>query len=453
MILFHLPLALLLAIEASAQVLSDVRLSTSATSGTSISNLGGDLFPTGSDVSYLSYNTTSTLNGTTAIIQTAMAVANVSSSSSTSRPVTSTSVTLLQGSMRSSSTASNGTMTGNSTASPTASSLVPTNTRGCNNYPEFCSRRYSNITFVAAHNSPFAVPNNAASNQQLGVIDQLNDGIRMLQVQTHYNSTTSTLSCCHTSCDLLNVGTVQSYLANITGWIRTHPYDVVTILLGNADLVGVGNYSAPIVNSGLSKYAYVPPQIPMNISSWPNLSDMILMGKRAVIFMDYNANQTEVPYVLDEFSQIWETPFSPTNRSFPCTQQRPPNLNHRKAESMMCIANHNLNTEISLAGTSLLVPTTALINETNALNGSGSLGLMANDCAAAWPHPPNFLMVDYYDQGSFPGSVFAVAATLNNVTYNRACCGLVKSTAYPLRTSISSLMTMVSLGALVLLVS
>ena len=104
-------------------------------------------------------------------------------------------------------------------------------------------------------NSPFVVPDNAASNQQLGVLDQLNDGIRMLETETHYNSTTSTVSCCHTSCDLLDVGTVQSYLTNITAWIKTHPYDVVTILLSNSDFISVGNYSAPIVNSGLSNYA------------------------------------------------------------------------------------------------------------------------------------------------------------------------------------------------------
>lgn len=302
---FSLPLPLLFALEVSAQMASHVQLSDTVISGTSISNLGGDLLPTGPDVSYLSYTTTSTLNGTTAIFQATEVVANASYSSSTSKHATSTSVTILQGSMRSSSTASNGTMTGNSTLSRTPSSAAPINTQACNNYPEFCSRKYSNITFVAAHNSPFAVPNNAASNQQLGVIDQLNDGIRMLQVQTHYNATTSTLSCCHTSCNLLNVGTVQSYLTNITGWIKTHPYDVVTILLGNADLIGVGNYSTPIVNSGISNYAYVPPQIPMNVSSWPTLSDMIVMGKRAVIFMDYNANQSQVPYILDEFSQVW----------------------------------------------------------------------------------------------------------------------------------------------------
>ena len=47
----------------------------------------------------------------------------------------------------------------------------------------------------------------------------------------------------------------------------------------------------------------------------------------------------------------------------------------------MYLANHNLNTEISLAGTSILVPNTVLINQTNGLNGTGSLGLMGNNCA------------------------------------------------------------------------
>lgn len=41
-----------------------------------------------------------------------------------------------------------------------------------------------------------------------------------------------------------------------------------------------------------------------------------------------------------------------------------------------------------------------------------------------WSRPPNFLLVDYYNFGNFPGSVFAVAAAANNVTYNRSCCGL-----------------------------
>ncbi|KAL6714984.1 hypothetical protein ACLMJK_007244 [Lecanora helva] len=448
---FIIPFLLLLVKISRAQTptSSSIILSGSNALGSSIPYFGGDLVPTGSGVSYISYSTTSSINGSIPLLEATLAVANGSTSPTSSHSTSSTSFSLLQGSVGASTTTSlNSTASGNSTATrTTSSSATPTNTQPCNNYPEFCDRKYSNITYVAAHNSPFVNPNNAASNQELGVIDQLNDGIRMLQGQTHYNATTNTISYCHTSCDLLNAGTAESYFTDVTNWIRAHPYDVVTILIGNSDLIAVGNYSAPLEQSGLSKYAYVPPQVPMNISSWPTLASMILMGKRAVIFMDYNANQTEVPYILDEFSQMWETPFSPTNRSFPCTQQRPPGLSTKDAEQRMYMANHNLNTEISLEGSSLLIPTTTLINQTNAVNGTGSLGLMANDCAgtdpphlseaksllimvpADWIRPPNFLLVDYYNLGSFPGSVFEVAAQQNNVTYNRPCCGIVPSLA------------------------
>lgn len=425
--IFSLPLNLLLAIETHAQTqkASDVILSGTQAIDSSI-NLG---VPTGSRVSYLSYSTTASFNASTVAFETFMAVANTSSSTKSS---TSTSVSLLRGTKGASSSSSlNATTIRNSTVSrTTSSSATPTNTQACNNYPEFCYRKYSNITYVGAHNSPFVAPHNAAANQQLGVLDQLNDGIRLLTGETHFNATTNTISYCHTSCDLLDVGTAEEYFTNISTWISTHPYDVVTLLLVNSDFIGVGNYTAPLINSGLAKYAYIPPVIPMNISSWPTLSEMILTGKRAVIFMDYDANQTEVPYILDEFSQIWETPFSPTNISFPCTQQRPPGLSTQDAEGRMYLANHNLNTEISLAGTSILVPNTVLINQTNGLNGTGSLGLMANNCAAEWPRPPNFLLVDFYDDGSYPGSVFEVAAQMNNVTYNRPCCGKVASAAY-----------------------
>ena len=395
-----------------------VVLSGSAAATLTAPNLGSDGVPTGS---YLSYTTTSTdANETFADIATT--VANTNATALTA-PVTTSSASLIQGTVVGGSlNTTNATAASNSTASRTTSA-APTNTQPCNNYPELCSRKYSNITFVAAHNSPFITPNNVGANQELGVFSQLNDGIRMLQGETHWNSTTQTISYCHTSCDLLDAGTALDYFSNITDWVRRHPYDVVTLLLVNSDYIGVGNYTTPLINSGLTQYTYEPSQVPMTLDSWPSLGQMILTGKRVVIFMDYNANQTEFPYILDEFSQMWETPFSPTNRSFPCTQQRRPGLDRKAAEERMYLANHNLNTEVALLGTSVLTPTTTLVNETNAVSGFGSLGLMANSCVEMWSRPPNFLLVDYYNDGNFPGSVFEVAAQHNNVTYNRPCCG------------------------------
>jgi hypothetical protein len=76
----------------------------------------------------------------------------------------------------------------NRTVTPTTTQNTParpSNTQSCNNYPEFCNRKYSNITEIAAHNSPFTRQNNAARNQEYPVLQQLNDGTRVLQGQAH----------------------------------------------------------------------------------------------------------------------------------------------------------------------------------------------------------------------------------------------------------------------------
>lgn len=381
--LLVLPIPLLLAIGASAQT-SELLLSVSRLSS-SIPLGGGDLLPTGSSITYATYTSTSTvpsgsLSGSIQLLATTIAESNGSAFSASPSGTSSTSsrsVTLLQGGQGAATTAA-ANATSNSTASSTSSSAEATNTVPCNSYPEFCTRKYSNITEVTAHNSPFVNPNNAASNQDYGVIAQLNDGIRMLQGQTHFVN--DTIYYCHTSCDLLNAGTAESYFSDVTAWLKQHRTDVVTILIGNSDLKPVTEYVSPLQNAGLADLAYRPPKIPMAKSDWPTLEDMILLNTRVVIFMDYLANQTEVPWILDEFTHMWETPFSPTNNTFPCTQERPPGLSQQEAENRMYLANHNLNTDISALGTSILVPTTPKINQTNGLNGTGSLGSMADDC-------------------------------------------------------------------------
>ena len=378
--------SLLLAIEVYAQAQTSQPSLTGTPLSSSIPFAGGDLIPTGSQVSYKSVTTTSTiasgsLTGATELVYTTIAVANGSrtSSSGTRSTSSSRSVTILQGPTSSSTISSRN-------ATSTSTSAQPTNTQPCNNYPELCSRSYSNITYVAAHNSPFVNPNNVAANQKYGVLAQLNDGIRMLQGQTHVVD--NTVYYCHTSCDLLNAGTAESYFKNVTQWVEQHPFDVVTLLIGNGDLRAVTDFVAPLQASGLSTYAYTPPKVPMNVTDWPALSSMILTHQRVVIFMDYNANQTAVPYILDEFSHMWETPFSPTDNTFPCTVQRPPGLTDQDAGTRMYMANHNLNTEITALGASLLVPNIAVINQTNAANESSrSLETMAKNCAGESSSP------------------------------------------------------------------
>ncbi|KAL2872151.1 PLC-like phosphodiesterase [Aspergillus lucknowensis] len=384
--------------------------------------IDGATVPTGE---YITYTTTSYLTdqgsvvGSTAIEVTGTPGSNMIAANATTT-TTSDTITVLMGGQT--TITGNATNNATQTSAPTPSSTPVVNTQPCNGYTEFCNRKYSNITMVAAHNSPFVMKGNVAANQALDVLYQLDDGVRMLQFQTHLVD--GTVYLCHTSCDLLNAGTLEDYLTTVTNWMRDHPYDVVTLLIGNYDYAAPGNFTGPIERSGLVDFVFTPPMVPMGLEDWPTLGSIILSGKRALVFMDYQANQTAYPWLMDEFSQIWETPFSPTNRDFPCNVQRPPGLADIDARERLYIANHNLNVEFNIANINLLIPNTALLNETNSDVGRGSLGWMADNCTTRWDRPPNFLLVDYYNVGNFNGSVFEVAAKMNNVTYDRnSCCG------------------------------
>ncbi|KAG0639915.1 PLC-like phosphodiesterase [Tuber brumale] len=340
-----------------------------------------------------------------------------------------------------------GTLT-SSRAVAVTSARQPAETQPCNLHVEFCTRRYSDITYVGAHNSPFVGENNIAANQNLDVKTQLNDGIRMLQGQAH--RVNQTIHYCHTSCDLLDAGPIENYLRTVAEWLRGNPFEVVTILIGNGDSLSVESYKEPFEKSGLAELAYVPQERSIKIDKWPTLSEMIQMGKRAVVFMDYKADEGTIPYILDEFKYMWETPFSPTDRNFPCTIDRPPDQPKNDTQGKLYMVNHNLNTELSILGKKILVPNTDALNQTNGVSGFGSLGLNANNCRADWDRYPNFLLVDFYD---FPeGSVFEVAARANNVTYNRRCCGKRKSTAPLLVKATDSLLLLPALAILLSIV-
>lgn len=199
---------------------------------------------------------------------------------------------------------------------------------------------------------------------------------------------------CHTSCDLLNAGPWEAELDVLVDWLRRNPYDVVTWLIVNRDFISVENYVPAIQKSGILPYLYEPSYVPQRLDQWPTLAEMILSGKRVVMFMDYKANQSAIPYILDEFTHMFETPFSPTNQSFPCTRQRPPQISDDDArDKYMYLANHNLNTAVnlsSLIGSSgkdsvILIPNTVEINRTNGkFDKFGQLGAMSQNCTSEY---------------------------------------------------------------------
>lgn len=177
------------------------------------------------------------------------------------------------------------------------------------------------------------------------------------------------------------------------GWLRENPFEVLTMLIGNSDLAYVEDFVPAIQNSGIAPYLYTPPLVPMHKDDWPTLGEMILNNDRVVMFMDYYANQDSVPYILEEFTHMWETPFSPQDPEFPCTIERPPGLDPEDAhKNFMYIANHNLNVAVELGALTggdgaILLPNTAQINNTNGkFETTGQLGAMALNCSSKLLH-------------------------------------------------------------------
>lgn len=281
----------------------------------------------------------------------------------------------------------------------------------CNGYAELCDRQYSNISFIGTHDSAF-VGDLLTDNQDISVSAQLSAGIRFLQAQTHVLD--GNLELCHTSCAELDAGSLQNYLSTIKSFLDANPNEVITLLLVNGDFQSPTLFDTTFQSAGLNTYAFIPSTSPndLTIDEWPTLAEMISAGQRLVVFLgmlgpridmaslltgsDYDANTTEVPYILEEFNYFFETPYDTTDPTFPeCSIDRPSGAS---ATGRMYLVNHFL--DIDILG--IDIPDEMAASTTNAATGSGSIGAQVGICVGLYGRYPNVVLLDYFDQGS-PG--------------------------------------------------
>lgn len=262
----------------------------------------------------------------------------------------------------------------------------------CNGHIELCSRKYSNITFIGAHDSPF-VGDSPADNQALSLTDQLDSGIRYLQAQTHVNPF-KTLSLCHTNCFLNDAGPLTSYLSTIKTWLDKNPNEVLTLLLTNGERLDPKEFDAAFKSTGLDKYAYTPPTAPLPFDRWSTLGDLIHSKTRLIVFLDYDAKPT-VPYILDQFAYYFETPFDTTDAAFnQCKIDRPPKAS---PDGRMYVVNHYLDKEV-MGGifSDVLVPDREAAAKTN---GVESVGNQVGVCEGLYRRKPNVVLMDFVGRG------------------------------------------------------
>lgn len=283
---------------------------------------------------------------------------------------------------------------------PQSSTTTSPSTVACNNSPLLCNRAYNNITHMGAHDSSFlrdaSTGNSLAGNQFFNATVALSAGIRLLQGQVHLEN--NTLRLCHTTCALLDAGLLSTWLSAIKYWLDTNPNDVITLLLVNADNADASLFGAAFDAAGISPYGFVP-----DGTGWPTLQSMISANTRMVSFIaPLGSASPSHPFLLDEFTHVFETPFDVRRLSgFNCTLDRPSSAGtaaNAVSQGLLPLMNHFAYTEIT---SDITVPNVGDIATTNSpsTTTTGALGLHAQTCQGEWGIKPVFVLVDFYDQG------------------------------------------------------
>ncbi|KAL8721035.1 MAG: hypothetical protein Q9225_002208 [Loekoesia sp. 1 TL-2023] len=230
---------------------------------------------------------------------------------------------------------------------------------------------------------------------------QLDAGVRLLTAQVHNNNGAWHL--CHTSCSLLDAGSLSSWLTEIKRWLDRNPHDVVTLLLVNSDNAAASDLDEEFAVAAIKPYAFTPALASAVPSSWPTLNDLITSGKRLITFVADVAPSSAAPYLLNEFTYVFENPFSVLSLSnFSCTPERPAVVQGQTSAAVQSgrlpLMNHFLNIE-QIFG--IQVPDIGNISVTNAISGPvGNLGDAATACTTAYGRAPSFILVDFFEQGS-----------------------------------------------------
>ncbi|TVY39327.1 PI-PLC X domain-containing protein [Lachnellula subtilissima] len=299
-------------------------------------------------------------------------------------------------------------------ASAVSLAAAATGTTACNNSPDLCNRNYNNITHMGAHDSAFLRDSSTgfteSGNQYYNATVALSAGIRLLQAQVHLNN--GVLELCHTSCALLDGGSLATFLTAIKTWMDANPNEVVTLLLVNSDDQTAATFGSVFNSTGISTYGYTPSSTDGPVATWPTLQTLITANTRLVTFIASITYDSSYPSLLPEFSFVFETAYGQTFPDFNCTIDRPSGL----ASSTAAISAGYMGLVNHFADTNTLISTPDLTNlpTTNspATNTSGSLGTEGQQCTSEWAKKPTFILVDYFNVGP----AVETADNLNGIT-------------------------------------
>lgn len=287
------------------------------------------------------------------------------------------------------------------TDAPDTDPAVPA--RVCNGAAVLCDRRLDQVVFPSTHNSFASLAdgfNVVSGNQNVGVVAQLDDGVRGLMLDLHEDGGEVVL--CHGSCEELGVSygrlLAVDTLTDIVTWLSAHPHEVVVLILE------VGVEAAPLVSvfedAGAAAMAHAHPVD----TPWATLSALIDADKRLIVLSDRGtgdpawyhdlwAEGVETNWSYDAFQQPFEDALAQMTGDDACA------LNRGEAEHPLVVFHHYVTVTAGWADYAAVVNEEGLFLE-RALRCREELGKTLN-----------FPSVDFHDLGA----LMAVSDALNQL--------------------------------------
>ncbi|MBD0841433.1 hypothetical protein [Streptomyces sp. TRM68416] len=290
--------------------------------------------------------------------------------------------------------------------------------RVCQGSSRLCDLRYDELAQLAAHNAMATTANRFISPlQDPDIVGQLNAGVRVLLLDTHYWEQPSEIAdrlatsdfspqlrrqltgalkqvnphrpglwLCHSVCGAGALELVPT-LRQIGSWLRTHSTEIVTLVI--QDGISPEDTSDAFEQAGLTDLLYEPDPDPDR--PWPTLRDMIDDDRRLVVFAQ--RADGPAPWYRNFYRYGMETPFAvPSPDRMTCAPQR------GGTDKRLFLLNHF----VTAGGGRRLYAGT--------VNSRQEVLERVHECERLRGRPVNFVAVDYATLGDVRGAVDALNA-------------------------------------------
>lgn len=258
----------------------------------------------------------------------------------------------------------------------------------CNGSELLCDKRYDEVTYLTTHNAynysdepaNFPLPNQTHSINQ-----QLEDGVRAFMLDIYHpdqwqeDESPESIWLYH-SFSLSGSKLFSEELLIFKEYLAANENEVITFILET--YVSFELLKEVFDEADLTKYLYMPES---NNSDWPTLKSMIENNQRLVIFTE-SADINADDWYLDMWAYTVETHFSNNVQTdFSCS------YNRGDASTSLFVLNHFITDPIIGVGR---IDSANIINQYNYLLNRIEL------CESETGKLPNFLAVDFYEQGN-----------------------------------------------------